>query len=99
MVRIGHVSFVLLSSSLLLFLLLSPELLNLLLQRVVFRHKNAVSLVSLCSILFHDKELVDNLIHGLVVRSDLRRFILFNDLSPVHILELVANVALTDDTL
>jgi len=71
----------------------------LLFQGAVLRHSNAVNLISLRSFFLHDKELVDNLIHGLVVWFDLRRLIFFNDFSPVHVFELVSQVALSDDTL
>ena len=99
MVRVAHVGLVLSLSRLLLLHLLRPVLLNLLLERVVLGQEGAVGLVALRHVFFVDEQLRDDLIHSLVVGADLWSLILFYDLSPVHIFELIPNVALSDDGL
>lgn len=99
MVRVAHVGLVLPLSRLLLLHLLRPVLLNLLLERVVLGQEGAVGLVALRHVFLVDEQLRDYLIHSLIVGADLRSLILFDDLSPVHILELISDVALSDDCL
>ena len=86
-------------SRLLLLHLFRPVLLNLLLEGVVLGQEGAVGLVALRHVFFVDEKLRDYLIHSLVVGANLRSLILFYDLAPVHILELIPNVALSDDGL
>ena len=97
MVGIVHVRLMLSFPRLLLLHLLRLELLYLLLERVIFGQQCTIRLIALRHLLLVDKQLRDDLIHRLIVRTYLRSLILFNDLPPVHIFEFVADVALPDD--
>ena len=78
---------------------LSPHLLNLLLELVVFGEKGTVRFISSRHIPLVRKQLADDLIHNLVIRADLRCFVLLHDIPPIHIFKLITDVALSDDTL
>ena len=99
MVGIVHMRLMLSLPCLLLLHLLRLELLYLLLERVIFAKQCTIHLITLRHLLLVDKQLRDDLIHRLIVRTYLRGLILFNDLAPVHIFEFVADVALPDDRL
>ena len=99
MVWVCHMGLVLALSHLLLLHLLRLELLNLLLERLVLGQEGAVGLVALRHVFFVDEQLRDDLIHSLVVRANLWSLILFYNLPPVHIFKLIANIALSNDSL
>ena len=78
---------------------LAPHLLNLLLELVVFREEGTVGLIAPRHVSLVSKELTDDLIHNLVIRADLRCFVLLNDIPPIHIFKLITDIALSNDTL
>lgn len=97
MVRVIHVRLMLPLARLLLLELLGLELIDLLSERVVLRHEHAVRFVALGNLFLVNEKLRDDLIHSLIVRAHLRSLILFDNLAPVHVFELVAHVALAND--
>lgn len=99
MIGVRHVLLVLLLNNLLLPLLLGFELLNLLLELVVLGEKGRVGLIYPRLVFLEHKKLTDDLIHGIIAGTDLWRPVLFDNLAPVHVLKLIANVALTNDAL
>ena len=99
MVRIRHMGRMLPLVLLLNSIQLALQLLNLLFELVVFRKKGTVGLISPRHVSLVSKELANDLIHNLVVRADLRCFVLLHDIPPIHIFKLIADIALSNDTL
>ena len=78
--------------------LLCFELLNLLFKLMILRHYDRVSLVTLGRLFLHLEKLADNLIHCVITGLDLWRFVLLDNLPPVHIFKFIANITLADYT-
>ena len=72
---------------------------NLLFELVVFGEEGTVRLITPRHVSLVREELADDLIHNLVIRADLRCFVLLHDIPPIHIFKLVADIALSNDSL